>query len=286
MKLKVLILSVFASLVAGMVFANGFDACPPQAVANLKITNPRKPVRSGYVFVNGCYIPPPYRVSRYGTVIKINGVQVTGQVIPWSRFVNAPQSDAPSPVRERKMSVPSVKKSPVKKIATVDDLFADDPPAQQQPGKSNQSEIDELFGGGAPSSAASAKTSAESVSDDAPFVKSPRTDQMVKRINAYRSDIHRRLLEGDAWFFGTAYSQIQVPRSLAGKFLDALPGAMSESSDANALYAKLRSLGFAFVSRQICADLFANIANAPKIVERRRVERATEDTQNLINSAK
>ena len=286
MKIKSIILACFVLTAADFILANGFEDCPPQAVANLKVTSPRKPVRSGYVFLNGKYMPPPYRVTRHGTVIKINGQQVTGQIIPWSKFVDLPQTEvvkekAPQSAR-KKVEAPAPKK-----ITSVDDLFADEPEVPEKPKTPAQdtAAIDELFGDGPAKAPSASEVRAEAIAN-AKFVKTPKTDSMVKRMNDYRSIIHRQLLNGDICFFGSKYSQINVPNQLSRKFLDVLPSAIQQSTDAFSLYTTLRSKGFAFVSRQISEELFANIADSSIIQERRRKEHSSEDAQKFINSVR
>jgi hypothetical protein len=277
----------FALISANILLANEFEACPPQAVASLKITSPRKPVRTGYVFVNGKYLSPPYRVTRHGTVLKINGTQVTGQIIPWSRFLDLPQTSTPSTKAMPPVAKAKKTSTAPKKITSVDDLFADEP-AAEEPTKSKTADsnaIDELFGDGPAKPPSSAEVMAEAI-ENATFVKTPKTDKLLKRINTYRSDVHRQLLDGDICFFGCKYSPINVPNKLARKFLDFLPTAYRESMNANEFYSMLRTQGFVFVSRQICDELFANIADSPKIQERRRKERSNEETQNILNKAR
>lgn len=63
----------------------GFEKVPPAALKALAVTR-GKAFNSGLVFVNGKLVPPPYVVSRYGTAIVVNDRQVTGQIIPWSKF--------------------------------------------------------------------------------------------------------------------------------------------------------------------------------------------------------
>ena len=54
---------------------NNFPRPPAAAVTALNKTV-GKPFDSGYVFIDGHYVKPPYTVERYGTVIRINGLQV------------------------------------------------------------------------------------------------------------------------------------------------------------------------------------------------------------------
>ena len=52
----------------------------------LKITR-GKQIKTGLVFLDGKYLPPPYVVERYGNALRINGIQVTRALIPWGRFL-------------------------------------------------------------------------------------------------------------------------------------------------------------------------------------------------------
>ena len=63
-----------------------FGTVPKQALVELKATV-GKPFSSGLVFIDGKFIPPPYKVERFGTAFRINGQQVTRQVIPWDEFL-------------------------------------------------------------------------------------------------------------------------------------------------------------------------------------------------------
>ena len=73
------------ALVASIAQAD-FAPNPKGAVKALKVES-GKPFRSGMVFIDGKYIPPPYTVQRYGLVLRINKIPVTGPLIPWERFV-------------------------------------------------------------------------------------------------------------------------------------------------------------------------------------------------------
>lgn len=70
----------------------GFDKVPHVALQKLRATL-GKANEEGFVFVNGHFMPGPYTVIRYGTAIAINNVQVTGEIVPWSRFLTYPTGD-------------------------------------------------------------------------------------------------------------------------------------------------------------------------------------------------
>ena len=98
-----------------------------------------KPFSAGYVFVDGHYLNPPYTVQRYGTVIRINGVQVTGEIVPWSEFVmtqsgaKATKSES-TPASEPASEPVAGPEAPAEEPeeigddeSSLDDLFADEP---------------------------------------------------------------------------------------------------------------------------------------------------------------
>ena len=109
-----------AAVAAMLADAAAFEKVPDAARAALKGAR-GKPVRKGFVFVNGRYLPPPYTVARYGTAIFINDVQVTDQVVPWKTFLS-PQT-APAPTAA----------APERKATSIDDLFDDGPAAAPAP---------------------------------------------------------------------------------------------------------------------------------------------------------
>ena len=91
MKKNIVLIAAFA---AGMLMAAApkFGEVPVAALQSLKGAR-GKPIRSGVVFVNGRYLPPPYVVWRRGTAIYIGDVQATGQIIPWTTFTMAQDED-------------------------------------------------------------------------------------------------------------------------------------------------------------------------------------------------
>ena len=64
---------------------SAFATVPKQALVELKATV-GKPFSAGLVFINGKFLDPPYKVERYGTALRINGIQVTNEIVPWTEF--------------------------------------------------------------------------------------------------------------------------------------------------------------------------------------------------------
>ena len=250
MKKTCMILVAVASILLADAAATTFEKVPDAARAALKGAR-GKPVRKGFVFVNGHYLPPPYVVARYGTAIFINNVQVTGQVVPWKSFLatqpGAAPAAAPSPA------------APAKKTTAIDDLFDDGGTSAQQ------------------------EAAAKPAADSGSFEPNARSDQMLKRINDFRTDVNKRLLNGDACFFGR-YGFVVVQKRLTRGMMDALPEAIRDSEDGAELFGRMRARGLAYLNANICADLIENRADYSSLVERRRRMKEDEDVLNILSS--
>ena len=254
MKKKTYIL--LAALAAGILADAApptFEKVPDAARTALKGSRGR-PVRKGFVFVNGHYLAPPYTVARYGTAIFVNNVQVTDQIVSWKQFLSTQPGAAPA--------VAAAPAAPAKKATAIDDLFDD---------------------GGAPAKQATPEPAA---SGDGSFELNARAKQMLKRINDYRTDINRRLLNGETCFFGKNYARVDVPQRLGRGLLDVLPEAMRDAANGADLYGRMRNRGYVFLNANLCADLIENRADYTALVERRRKVKEDEDVQKLISTGK
>ena len=250
MKKTYILLVALATVLSADAAAPAFEKVPDAARTALKGAR-GKPVRKGFVFVNGHYLPPPYVVARYGTAIFINNIQVTGQVVPWKSFLATQPGNAsaaaPAPA------------APAKKATAIDDLFDDG-------------------GTSAPQEAA-----AKPAADSGAFEPNARTEQMLKRINDYRTDVNKRLLNGDACFFGR-YGFVVVQQRLTRGMMDALPEAIRDSENGADLFGRMRAKGLAYLNANICADLIENRADYSALVERRRQMKEDEDVLNILSN--
>ena len=254
MKKKTYIL--LAALMAGILAdaaPSEFEKVPDAARTALKGSRGR-PVRKGFVFVNGHYLAPPYTVARYGTAIFVNNVQVTDQIVSWKLFLSTQAGAAPAAA-----AAPA---APAKKATAIDDLFDD---------------------GGAPAKQAAPEPEA---SGDGSFELNARAKQLLKRVNDYRTDINRRLLNGETCFFGKNYARVDVPQRLGRGLLDVLPEAMRDAADGADLYGRMRNRGYVFLNANLCADLIETRADYTALVERRRKVKEDEDVQKLISTGK
>jgi len=266
--LFVLMLAVFAS----PVFAaqtGAFERVPAAALVALAEAR-GKPFSHGIVFVNGHYLAPPYVVSRYGTALAINGIQISGQLVPWSAFLATQGSGvarggkSPEPgVRNLEPSVPSSAAA-----TNVDDLFGD---AASVPASSS-------------TNVASAKNVEHPVPSTGPssFVPNAKSDLLLKRINAMRTDLDRALRGDQFFFFSTKYARVNGNANTAFELLEVLPEAMRDAADAADLQARLRAVGVTYIGPEVCDDLIAHRVDYPARIERRRTMKAEAEALRVL----
>ena len=245
------------ALTAVVAEASGFEPVPEAARTALRGTR-GKPFTAGLLFCDGACVKPPYRVARYGTAIFVNDRQVTGQIVPWRAFL-AEQAGYVAPVP------PKPAGEAKKPKAAADDLF-DDAPAQPDP---------------------AAKPSAPAA-EEAPvaFRANAKSAALVKKVNAARVEIQRKLKDGYICFYGARYPRVIVEPRVAKSLLAVLPEAISDAPDGAALAAAMRAKGFAFMGRELCEDLVRNRADYPKILERRRALEEEEALRRMMERAR
>lgn len=232
-----------------------------------------KSFSGGFVFLNGKYIPPPYRVERVGNVIFINRRQVTGQIIDWGEFVKtqawACETDAETAApAERKKPQTESRKTPRPVKETPRDVMNEE-----------ESAIDALFDDDVEDESSSAKTvpvkepetepepAAADNEDDPPppkpvknrkFVMNARAKKLVDHIRDVRTNIDKLLRMGGFICFGDGYSRIEGDRAVAKLLVRELPVAQKASANARELEARLRMAGLEFVSYELCNDFYKN----------------------------
>lgn len=215
-----------------------FPKVPQQAMKMLKGAR-GKPQSSGLVFINGRYLKPPYVVARYGTAIYINDVQATDQVVPWRSFLATQPGYSPK----------NPPKKPSIEAKSLDDLFDDAPPA----------------GAPLPDSA-----KADAAEDEWPFTPNDRSAELLKTIDNYRTEVQRKLREGNVCFFGSCYARVVLEPRIAKGLLAVLPEAMRDANDNVDLEARLRAGGVVFINRTVCQDLLDNRADYLQLQARRK----------------
>ena len=248
---------------SGAVPPSAFDVVPEPALAALRIAK-GKVISTGLVFVNGKLLKGPYVVSRYGTAIRVNRDQVTGQVVPWIQFTTAAGAKPPPPPPKPAQPAPA----PAPAASSVDDLFDDEPQPARQP--------------------AAAPTPTRSHAPAVPageYVDNPRSKALLKRINDYRTDIDRTLRNNGVYFFSTRHSPIRVDSRLAKDLMAVLPDALRDANDARQLYEILRRKGVTYIPAAACADLVRDRALYMKVRDRLREIKEEQSFRKMLDSS-
>jgi hypothetical protein len=241
-----------------------FQPVPKQALTELKATV-GKPFSKGLVFINGRFIQPPYKVERYGTAMRINGQQVTGQVIPWSEFLKtqdgvkiektapaeAPASDSEETSQDASEETDgSEQSSDSESYDSLDDLFSDSPAPKKTVGQKKPSRR--------PAAAAPAPEPAVTVTLDGEFKSNEKVRLMVAKLNKYRANIEVTLRKGGYIFFGSRYSSVIGDRGTIDLLVTELPAAMKKSAEYSAFASAARSGRLGFLPEEVLRDLFRN----------------------------
>ena len=254
MKVKAVIGLIGALALAAGAATPQFEEVPAAANKALKAVK-GKAIRTGMVFVNGHYVKPPYVLMRSGTAIFVNyNTQITGQVVPWKAFL-ATQGGAAAAAA--KPAAPA----PARPAQSVDDLFADTPPAA--PVKT-------------------AAPAAANAAEDVDFTPNEQSKRLLKRINDRRSYLDRRLREGYVIFFGSRYAPVSVAPRMARALLAMLPEAIRAADDGADLLRKLRAKGVNYLNREICDELVENRTDSPQIIEHRKEMEKADELNKLL----
>jgi len=251
---------------------SAFAAVPKQALVELKATV-GKPFSAGLVFVNGKFLDPPYKVERYGTALRINGVQVTNEIIPWTEFLKTqpgvrvekveppPAAAAPAPVQETASAAEETATSD-SSIDDIDDLFDDDPKPKKKVAAKPAAVKRQ------PKAAPPQPTT--TVVLDGEFVPNDKTKAMVARINKERTRVETVLRKGGCYFFGTRYTPISVDRMPAEMFLSSIPGVMKSNTAFEPFSSAARAKGITFLSEAVLRDLFRNRLDYIRLIAREK----------------
>lgn len=249
-----------------------FPHAPVAAVKTLK-ASVGKQFNAGWVFVDGKYIDPPYQVKRYGNVIKINDVQVTGEVVPWSAFIKTQDgvkvTKTPSGETGAEPEAAPAAEAPVVESAddswedSLDDLF-DDGPAVKKPAKKQAA---------APKPRPKKPSVTVSYTFDGEFVHNDITKGYLERINRLRTKIDGNLRSGGCYFFSSEYPMVAMDAGAARHVLEHLPEIMKQSFDRETFAQKVHAASMPF-SEVAIDQLFKNRVDHFKLAARLRRLRA------------
>ena len=235
--------------------AQAFQEIPRESAKALRVTR-GKAFSSGAVFINGKYIEPPYVVERWGTGIRINKEQVTGQIIDWNEFLKTQSGVKVSRSEPAPMSAPESAPLPASAPAasddsadesSLDDLFDDDPKPKKKPVAATVQKP-----------VAPKPRPTVSYSLDGGFIPNDASKKLLSRINAMRTDIDRILRSGGFICFGDRYSQVTGDARTLQEMLEKLPELMQRSSDLQSFNAGVRAAHLVYFHDELTSDLYAN----------------------------
>lgn len=268
---------------------NTFRRQPAEAATALKRVI-GKPISTGYVFIDGKYIPPPYKVERNGLVIRVNNMQVTNPIVPWEEFVKtqegvtvtktevgggAPAEAAPEPEPE-----PEEENlddwDDDDSASSLDDLFDDDPKpkaAKKKPAAKRKP----------PKPKVKKPTVQVTYSFTGEFRHNEKTEALLAKINAERTRIDARLRAGGFCFFGSAYAAgVSGDATLAKQMIAKLPEAMKANNSAAGFAAAARQAGLVYLTPALANDLFKNRVDYLQLMQRRKAESEKSPWNNLL----
>ena len=283
-----------------------FPKPPDEVVRALKITI-GQPFMDGYVFINGKYEPPPYRVERYGNVIRINGIQVTPQIVKWADIAKtqkgfavrrvgpepeeAPQTEDESAEEEKEAEVapqaeeqPQPRHQPRRDRLSLEELFGEKPiEAKYEP--ASKPEMRPIQEKPRKASKKPQRPVAEVVVFDGEFIPDETTKAYVENMNGMRTKIDSKLRAGGYIFFGSRYPLTTGNASMAKYMVDRLPEIMKRNSSHDAFANDMHRAGLSHLPPKVIDDLFRNRFDFLNLLERAKKQsgrdkwREIHDTQ-------
>lgn len=250
-----------------------FAPIPKESAKALRVMR-GKSFSSGAVFINGKYIEPPYVVERWGTGIRINGKQVTGQVVDWNEFLKT-QKGVKTVRQEPAVSVPAVSAPPavIEDVdeSSLDDLFDDDPKPKKKAAVRKSS---------APVAAKPKPTVSYELEGE--FVPTDSTKAMVARINAFRTEIDRTLRSGGFICFGDSYSQVTGDARTLQGLLEKLPECQKNAQDVQDFCEKARAANLVYLHEVLRQDLYRNRTDYRKLQDLRTKLKKNNEMQKVL----
>ena len=266
---------------------NTFRRQPAEAATALKRVI-GKPISTGYVFIDGKYIPPPYKVERNGLVIRVNNMQVTNPIVPWEEFVKTQEGVTVTKTEVGGGAPAEAASEPEPEEENLDDWDDDD----------SASSLDDLFDDDPKPKAAKKKPAAKrkpakpkvrkptvqvTYSFTGAFRHNEKTEALLAKINAERTRIDARLRAGGFCFFGSAYAAgVSGNATLAKQMIAKLPEAMKENSSAAGFAAAARQAGLVYLTPALANDLFKNRVDYLQLMQRRKAESEKSPWNNLL----
>ncbi|MDD4101062.1 MAG: hypothetical protein PHU80_00325 [Kiritimatiellae bacterium] len=218
-----------------------------QALAELGVAY-GTPQISGFVFIEGRYIPPPYTVTRRGNGIFINRIQVE-QPVPWTN--GTPDS--------------ALAGDGVRKTVDADGDFEEVSPTVEPVKQAN--DIDELFNDIGTPAARPEVEQPESMAVRGPEQIKLAKEAMLEGLERLRKGYEVALGRGEIFFFGSQ-KRVNGNYGSARTMMGVLPKALRQAQSPQELHHSLRQGGVFFIDIGICGELYRNRTTFPLLEER------------------
>ena len=244
-----------------------------------------KQFSTGLVFIDGKYIEPPYVVERWGVGIKVNGIPAVAQVVPWTDFIRTQEgvkvtkseSAAPEATESEPEEEPEeeVEEEDDDSENSLDDLFDDDPkPKKKAPAKKKSFKPKPRK-----------PTVSVSYTLEGEFVPNDASKALLKRVNAVRQEIDKRLRMGGFVFFGENYAYVAGGKTTADQILEQLPSLMQRSSSEEEFISSIHNLNMVYITNLIAEGLYRNRVDYLKLQAREKKARRDREFNKLMNDA-
>jgi len=257
-----------------------------EAVEALKTTT-GIPQVSGFVFIDGKYVPPPYTVTRRGNGIFINRIQVL-QPVPWAVSETATR-DEPRMILDADGDFEVVEEEEAQENETADDM-------------------DDFLFGGAGNSAGGGNREVHAIDalfDDTPPPTRPtrepqrrppppptdtamtqqQVDELRARLDTLRKNYEIALGRGDIYFFSDGRARVNGTYGTARTLFSVLPAALRTSRTPQELHARLNQGGVFFIDLATCTDLHKNRMSFMQLEERWKQIEADEAAKRTAPGA-
>lgn len=231
---------------------------------------------NGFVFVEGCYIAPPYTVTRKGNGIFINRVQVE-QPFPWTAETLTPAIADPTKKRGAE---------PGKGDAEKENYLSD---GREQEAGGGASDVRVVPVAGSPAAVSTGNT-LDALFDEGPARSATEEQQtavpgkqaasvsltqkqkaeLCQNLDMRRLRFETGLAQGEIFLFNYRYGRINGTYGTAKTLFAVLPEAVRYAQSPQDLMARLNQGGVYFLDINACTDLYRNKLNFMALSARRR----------------
>ena len=223
------------------------------------------PQMTGFVFIGGRYLTPPYTVSRKGNGLFINRILVE-QPVAWSSMNQeaggGQKKSGDADGDFEKEETPAETSEPAaaeatKTVKSIDDLFAD----EEKPAAGAAA-----TGGAAGASATGSPQQGRvwATTEDARQKK----DELRANLERLRKGYELALAQGEVFFFSQRSNRVNGNYGTARTLLGVLPKALRYAQSPQDLMMRLKQGGVYFIDLGMCSELFMHKNTFPLLEER------------------